>query len=278
MVLKLTGAAFSASQGLPVANRERPLILFIMSGPFYETDDLLNQYLLFHYGSAEERMPWSFGPRIEQPFPVSCVERGLDPSRLKANPTGLDVGCAVGRSTFEMARYLDAVTGIDYSDSFVMAARLICREKSLPFTLAETGTIQSHGIARIPDVYCSRVHFEQGDAHALRRGLGPVDVLLAANLLCRLADPRAFLGQLPDLLKSGGQLILTTPNTWLQDFTAKKYWLGATPDTGEPLEAIQRELGANFDLVHCEDLPFVIREHRRKYQWSVAQLTRWIRK
>ncbi len=78
-------------------------------------------------------------------------------------------------------------------------------------------------------------------------------------------------------MNPGGQLIITTPNTWLENFTAREFWLGATPETGEPLEALKAELEGGFTLDATWDMPFLIREHRRKFQWSVAQATRWIR-
>jgi hypothetical protein len=29
----------------------------------YETDQLLNEYLLMHYGTEQQLMPWGFGPK-----------------------------------------------------------------------------------------------------------------------------------------------------------------------------------------------------------------------
>ena len=39
----------------------------------YETDLLLNQYLLFHYGTAEDQLPYSFGPQDALFYPCRCV-------------------------------------------------------------------------------------------------------------------------------------------------------------------------------------------------------------
>jgi putative 4-mercaptohistidine N1-methyltranferase len=248
-----------------------------MDGFSYESDELLHQYLLFHYGDADEQMPWSFGPRNGLEFPVRCVSEGVLVDKLPARGRALDIGCAVGRATFELARTFDDVTGIDYSDAFVMAARLISREGSLRFLLKETGTITRELVARRPEGVEGRILFEQGDAHNLRASLGSFDCVLAANLLCRLARPADFLNRLPELVNPGGQLIITTPNTWLESFTAREYWIGATPETGEPLEALKARLEPAFTLDASWDMPFQIREHRRKYQWSVAQASRWIR-
>jgi len=243
----------------------------------YESNDLLQQYLLFHYGDEEAQLPWEFGPKEALHFPVRCVREGVDIERLPSRKRALDIGCAVGRATFELARIFEDAVGIDYSDSFVMAARLLSREKRLPLHLKETGSIYSETQLHCPEV-AGRIQFEQGDAHDLRTSLGSFDCVLAANLLCRLHHPARFLERLPELVRTGGQLVLTTPNTWLESFTAREYWLGATPETGEPLEALQAHLDPHFVLDAVWDMPFLIREHRRKYQWSVAQATRWIRK
>jgi putative 4-mercaptohistidine N1-methyltranferase len=246
-----------------------------MSAPSYESSELLQQYLLFHYGEAACQMPWEFGPQEALDFPVRCVKEGVS---LPAGGRALDVGCAVGRASFELGCIFDEVIGIDYSTAFIEAAETISLNGELAFAFQETGTILRETIARRPDGVSGTVSFEQGDAQDLRQDLGEFDCVLAANLLCRLARPQDFLERLPSLMSPGGQLIITTPNTWLESFTAREFWIGATPDTGEPLEALQDRLGQSFKLVHSWDLPFLIREHRRKYQWSVAQGSRWIRK
>ena len=127
----------------------------------------------------------------------------------------------------------------------------------------------------------SRVTFEQGDALALRSDLGAFDVVLLANLVDRLREPRRCLVSLSDLVRSGGQLIVTTPCTWLEDYTAQLHWLGGFEQEGRPvrtLETLQAVLAPHFNLVRTLDLPFLIREHARKFQWSVALATVWIRR
>jgi len=127
----------------------------------------------------------------------------------------------------------------------------------------------------------SRVTFEQGDAQALRTDLGQFDVVLMANLVDRLRDPSRCLSALPSLLRTGGQLILTTPRTWLEDYTPRSNWLGGFAQDGRPvttLATLQAVLEPHFTLARTLDMPFVIREHARKFQWSVAQVTVWVRR
>lgn len=249
-----------------------------MSRDVYESDEILQQYLLFHYGKADEQLPWESGPVGALDFPRRCVTEGLVPDRLPDRTRALDVGCAVGASSFALAEIFEETVGIDYSDTFIMAARTLAREGQIAYSFRETGQLTKSLIAHRPEGPHGRIQFEQGDAERLRAGLGSFDAVLAANLLCRLANPRNFLERLVELVRPGGQLVITTPNTWLESFTAPGFWLGGTPETGEPLEALTAELDPHFERDAVWDMPFLIREHKRKYQWSVAQASRWIRR
>lgn len=245
----------------------------------YEDKSILNEYLLFHYGEKEEVLPYPFGPIDALEFPIRCITELLDSSTLPEQPHALDLGCAVGRSSFELARYCDSVMGIDYSQIFISAAQTLQKEGSLNYTKKITGTITKLLTAKVAEnINRSRVQFSVGDAHELPQDLGCFDVVLAANLLCRMNDPKKLLKRLPSLIKPNGQLILTTPSTWLETITPMTNWLGATPETGEPLAIIQTILSPNFELITAKDIPFLIGEHSRKFQWSVAQGSVWKRK
>jgi putative 4-mercaptohistidine N1-methyltranferase len=255
----------------------------MMDAPnFYETDEALSEYLLFHYGTAEQLLPWAFGPREALDYPVRCVSECLDAARLPANARGLDLGCAVGRSTFELARHCREVIGIDASQRFIDVARQLQLQGSLTYGYREEGWLTSPATAVVPaDIDRERVSFEQGDALALRADLGSFDVVLMANLLDRLPRPRQCLSTLPTLVRPGGQLIITTPCTWSNDYTAPEEWLGGYAREGlqvRALTTIRELLSDQFELAQGRDMPFLIREHARKYQWSVAQGSVWLRR
>ena len=86
---------------------------------FYETDRALGEYLLFHYGRPDQVLPHAFGPREALEFPVRCVRDCVDPAPLSASSRALDLGWAVGRASFELARHCGAVLGVDYSQRFI---------------------------------------------------------------------------------------------------------------------------------------------------------------
>jgi hypothetical protein len=132
-----------------------------------------------------------------------------------------------------------------------------------------------------PEIDRRRATFERGDAMNLRPDLGTFDVVLLANLIDRLGEPRQCLKRLPSLLNSGGQLIITSPYTWLEDYTPRKNWLGGFERHGKAvttLDTLKETLDLDFQLSFCQDMPFLIREHARKFQLCVAEASVWFRK
>ena len=250
--------------------------------PFYETDKAVAEYLLFHYGSSDEILPYPNGPTNALHYPVRCVVECFDSGLLPSNARGLDLGCAVGRSSFELARICGSVLGIDYSHRFIEAANQLKEARSLSYERTDEGDLATVLEATVPEgVDGSKVSFRQADASNLPEDIGGFDALLAANLIDRLENPKGFLDTLPELVNPGGQLVITSPYTWLEEYTPKDHWLGGYESNGSPIrtvEGLEAALEPDFVKVREVDLPFLIREHARKFQWSVAQGTIWIRK
>ncbi len=247
----------------------------------YESPKLLGEYLLLHYGGAADLCHPSLpvDPSItETPFPVRCVRELLDTALLPENASALEVGSAVGGSAFELARHCLRVEASDYSSSFITAAKTLLLEGKITAPRTLEGAITTPFTAHVPsEIERKRVSFSVMDATALPENIGSFDVVLAANLLCRLPDPEAFLSRASRLVKSGGQLLLTTPFTWLEEYTPRERWIGGIdPDHRSEAELLRR-LPVNFRLHRRRDLPFLIREHDRKYQLGIALGTSWIR-
>jgi len=248
-----------------------------MGTTFYESDQALGQYLLFHYGSDGEILPFPVGPREALHFPERCVHQCVDKEALPPRARALDIGCAVGRSSFELARICDTVVGIDSSRAFIAAAQHLKTTGRLPYRYLVQGDVTASGEALVPpEISRERVEFQVGDALHLDEALGTFDVLLAANLIDRVPSPRSFLQQIPRLLRPGGQLIITSPYTWTEEYTPRDAWLsGCSSDVATAGEVLQGILSPALSLVECKNLPFLIREHARKYQWSMAEATLW---
>jgi putative 4-mercaptohistidine N1-methyltranferase len=243
-----------------------------MSTPLYETPRLLSEYLLFHYGTEAELISHPSLPSAALDFAVRTVTQLLPTTGARTR--ALDLGCAVGRSSFELSKHYSEVIGIDYSQSFVQAAERLRQGESIAYQRHDEGHHFTTLSAAAPaDGLPERIRFQQGDAMQLPPDLGTFDLVHAANLLCRLTDPERLLQRLPELVNPGGSLILTTPCTWLEDFTPSAHW-----PQGTTLAWLHQHLDATFQLQERQDLPFLIREHSRKYQHTIAEGTRWQRR
>jgi len=253
-----------------------------MIEPYYETDRALGEYLLFHFGTAEEILPYEFGPVDALNYPVRCVTECLDASELSSGARALDLGCSVGRSSFELARVCRHVTGIDFSNRFIDCAERLRLHRSVEFNYVEEGSLSKRGRAVIPsDIETERIVFKTGDAMDLPADMQEFDVVLMANLIDRLSDPRRCLARMPSLVKTGGQLIISSPYTWLAEYTSPEHWLGGISRDGATVrtsEALEKLLEPDFECVLIKNLPFLIREHARKFQWSVAEASVWRRR
>jgi putative 4-mercaptohistidine N1-methyltranferase len=249
---------------------------------YYDTDRALSEYLLFHYGTPEQLLPPGFSLQAVLNFHSRCVSECLDAQRLPPGARGLDIGCAVGRASFELSRHCSSVVGVDFSERFIGIADHLRKNGSFLFGCVEEGELTHPCQAVVPEnIDRGRAQFERSDAMALRADLGVFDVVLMANLIDRLSDPRRCLALLPGLVKPGGQLIITSPCTWLTDYTPRENWLGGFERYGKPLrtfDALKEILSPHFQFSQSKDLPFLIREHARKFQLSVAMAGMWIRK
>lgn len=128
----------------------------------YETDTLVSQYLDFQYGKRY------FGVDNYARALVDIAET-LCEKRHRA----LDIGCATGRASFELARLFDQVTGMDYSARFIDVALSLASGEDLRYLMPEEGDLMEYCQARLSDVGLSaaqaeKVRFLQGDACNLK--------------------------------------------------------------------------------------------------------------
>ncbi len=126
----------------------------------YETDALAAQYCDAHYGEEHFGVP---------NFPAACAKISLSLMEGRRKGHALDLGCAVGRAAFELARGgFERVTGLDFSTRFFRLAARMQEEGYLRYAFPEEGEILSFheiGLADLGlDGIRERVEFFQADA------------------------------------------------------------------------------------------------------------------
>ena len=240
----------------------------------YESDDLASQYAEFHYGDTH------FGVAN---FPQALAQLAVDVCTGGKTDKALDLGCATGRASFELARHFDCVDGVDFSARLINLGVQLQQQGRLRYTLTDEGELISYherdlaslGLADVAD----RVNFMQGDACNLKPILTGYDLILAANLIDRLYSPRRFLVHIHERLNPGGILMLASPYTWLEEHTPKEEWIGGFKRDGEnvtTLDGLHELLDSHFELIRGpEAVPFVIRETQRKFQHTLSEITCW---
>ena len=158
----------------------------------YESDATISQYAEFGWGKTY------FG--VEN-FPARCAQIALSARGDRPTKRALDIGCALGRSSFELATACAEVTGLDFSARFISAAETLRRDGRLRYTLPTEGELVEFCEATLPPHLhdnIDRVSFWQADACNLKSQFSGYDLILAGNLIDRLYDPAKFLRDIID--------------------------------------------------------------------------------
>lgn len=243
----------------------------------YETDTMLSAYAEFHYGEC-----YFDAPNFQKAIAQIAIEKMVD----KPSRRALDLGCAVGRASFELAKHFDHVTGIDFSARLINLGVQLKRDGVIRYAIADEGDLLLYREQRLAsfglEENANKVEFMQGDACNLKAAYNHYDLVLAANLLDRLYDPILFLQHIHERINAGGLLVLASPYTWLEEHTDRANWLGGFKKDGESfstLDGIKSVLNPHFQLIEGPfSQAFVIRETRRKFQHTLSEVTIWERR
>ena len=245
----------------------------------YETDQMIARYIEFHFGKQPI-------PHVDVPnFPVATVAEAMKCFADRPARRALDIGCAAGRATFELAKHFDHVDGVDFSVRLLEAPSNLQKTGRQRYVVTDEGELSSYREIRL-DAFngyqevANKITFMQGDACNLVDKYKDYDLVFASNLLDRLYDPAKFLQTIKERILPGGMLVLASPFTWLEEYTPRDKWLGGfKANTGEnytSLEGITAILAPDFVMEQqAIDIPFVIRETRRKFQYGISQMTIW---
>ena len=240
----------------------------------YDSDMALSQYADLHFGAE------LFGVAN---FHRELVQRSVNQLEPQKRLRALDLGCAVGRSAFELAKLFDAVTAVDLSERFIAAAKDLQTQGTYCYHYMEEGELLAQRCVRLADFGLTetapKVVFMQGNVLNLHAAMGKFNLILAANLIDRLPDPETFLSGIHQYMVSGGVLVIASPYDWQEYFTPKSKWLGGLFRAGFPLttlEGVSKQLKSRFTMIGKPyNLEFVLCENARKYCHGISEVTCW---
>ncbi len=199
---------------------------------------------------------------------------------LGGSPLIADLGCAVGRSSVQLARAGAQVIAVDHDFGVL---RLLAR------LLREGGATVPHwrhaGNDYVPaeiDIGDEVLAIAPIAADALDPPFraGTLDGVCAYNLLDNVKDPIVLIRQIWGALRSGGRLVTSSPYDWVSAATPRWNRLGESIRTRvdrapDPATAYRELLtgqlpglapGVAFDIHHEQlDLPWVLERHERSF-------------
>ncbi len=183
----------------------------------------------------------------------------------------LDVGCSVGRTTYDLARR-GLVVGVDLNFTMLRLAKRIAREGRVTYARRESGLVYEERTVDVRLEHAERADFWCADALALPFREGTFGLAASLNLIDCLQSPLEHLRSLRDVLAPSGSALVATPFDWAPHATPLEQWLGGhSPHggaKGRPDETLKALLGteqlAGVSLVAQErDLAWHVRLHAR---------------
>ncbi|XP_027041139.1 uncharacterized protein LOC113669318 [Pocillopora damicornis] len=229
----------------------------------YETEKLIGEYLIFHFGKPDELLPYGFGPHDSLDFPKRCALECIKHIGDNVPSIALDIGCAVGRSSFELAKRFDQVVGIDFSHGFINACNQLKTYGRLEYSVQTEGSLVSKHVAEVDLDIVSKSHCTMfvsvGFEKSHLNNVG-VSTLRSKAEDCPLNKERHFV-----------------------EFSLRNsLWLGGYKDADGKIvtgfDNLKSYLGPDFELIEDKLMPFLIRENACENQWSVAHATIWKRR
>ena len=182
----------------------------------------------------------------------------------------IDIGCSVGRTTFELAaRFAQLTVGIDLNFAMLRVASQALREGRVRYARRRVGLAYDQREIDVDLPARELVDFWCCDAGALPFRDSTFATASMLNVIDCVAAPRDTLAECARILRAGGNVLIATPYDWAPTATPVEQWLGGhsqrSPLRGasEPaLQALLHEM--KFEIVAERDqMPWRLRLHDR---------------
>lgn len=198
----------------------------------------------------------------------------------------LDIGCSVGRSTFELAARLDElVLGVDLGFDMLRVAGRVLQKGVVSYPRRRVGMAYDRRQFPVEMGNAGKVDFWACDATALPFPASSFSMVTSFNVIDCLNSPFDHLQSIDRVLAAGAQAILSTPYDWSVTATPMESWIGGHSQRSEKngdSETILKSLLAGGDhpmalkglrlVKEVPDLPWSVRLHDRSYMQYTSHL------
>ncbi|MFY9068716.1 5-histidylcysteine sulfoxide synthase [Aliarcobacter butzleri] len=175
---------------------------------FYESDESISSYCDLYYG--KDNLYTNY---------VDLLRPYL--KDLK-NSKALDLGCCVGRTSFELAKIYDEVLGIDFSANYInIGVKLKLYDfvnykiKKEDKTFEERAiSLKDFDLEKVKD----KVSFMQGDACNLKEIYKDFDLIFYSSLIDKLYYPKKFLEDVSRRINKNGFFVFLSSQNWFNEY------------------------------------------------------------
>ncbi len=176
------------------------------------------------------------GPHLGTARPggvVRCLDAGLGLiGKAPQSPT-IDIGCSVGRTSFELATRVDGlILGIDMHLPMLRVARRVLETGVVSYPRRRVGIVYDRREFEVGFEEAERVDFWVCDALALPFRDAIFGTAIGLNVLDCLGSPRDLLDRLGAILSPGGTAVISTPYDWSTGATPVEAWIGGHSQRG----------------------------------------------
>lgn len=178
-----------------------------LNNNFYESDESISSYCDLYYG--KDNLYTNY---------VDLLRPYL--KDLK-NSKALDLGCCVGRTSFELAKIYDEVLGIDFSANYInIGVKLKLYDfvnykiKKEDKTFEERAiSLKDFDLEKVKD----KVSFMQGDACNLKEIYKDFDLIFYSSLIDKLYYPKKFLEDVSRRINKNGFFVFLSSHNWFNE-------------------------------------------------------------
>ncbi|SEM09563.1 Methyltransferase domain-containing protein [Syntrophus gentianae] len=243
----------------------------------------LSTYAFDHYGDLDPEEP---APSSAPPGSVlNLLREGLQVAGHAQRGPVIDIGCAVGRTSFELGKALDEIVlGIDLNFGMLKTAAAILEKGCLSYPRRRGGIAFERRRFPVSFDKAEKVDFWVCDATALPFAEGTFSAGVSLNVLDCVWSPYDYLREISRILMPGGNAVLSTPYDWTANATPVEAWLGGhsqrSEHKGSSPDVLRSLLSGGLhphavealELISEKDVPWTLRLHDRSIMEYLVHL------
>jgi len=244
----------------------------------------LSTYTFDHYGDLDSNENED-APTLPGSV-VNLLKEGLAGLENKVDGPAIDLGCAVGRTSFELARTVDdLIVGIDLNFAMLRTAAAILHQGRVVYPRRRVGIVFDKREFAAALEGASKVDFWACDATCLPFADESFSLAASLNVIDCVQSPYDHLKELGRILKHKGGSLLSAPYDWNVNATPAEAWLGGHSQRSESRgasETMLRSLLAGGDhpyaiqelelVFESEAVPWSLRLHDRSFMNYLVHL------